>query len=248
MSPGCKCCGVQATITGGVVSSCVGPGGTNARMVNASLTVRDTGLTTTYGTVYTDSTGNFLGNVTIPSSPLSVKITAAIDPTNVDAPRYDTSTGTFTLTGGSTTSTGTFFLPAKTGYHCLTAFPYPIANTLHLTDSMNGSYNLVWASTDSWQATANINYPGCASPSCVALNNVPCSYALFSTAGPPQTIRINFNYRKYPLNTCPDLTNPAFFSVQSVVTPTQHPFNISQSIPSGNPWYCGGSYTWTVTE
>lgn len=248
MSPGCKCCGFQTTITGTILSSCVNLSGVYEAYNNSSATVKDTGLTTTYGTVYTNSSGAFTGNVTIPSTPLNVKIVFAIDPTNAMAPRYSSTTGSYTLTAGSTTSTSTVFLPAATGYHCLTGFPYPLPNTLHLTDSMNGSYNLVWSSTDSWQATANINYPGCASPSCVALNNVPCSYALFSTAGPPQTIRINFNYRKYPLNTCPDLTNPAFFGVQAVVSPTSRPFNISQSIPNTNAWYCGGSYTWTVTE
>lgn len=239
------CCGATATVTGSVLNGC----STAQGMASASVTVGPVGGGTPFGILTANSLGVFSGQVTIPSSPIQATVTAAINPTDPHAARYTTTSATVTLTSGQATNAGSLFLPAATGYHCLGLFNYPLPNTLHLTDSKNGSYTLTWSSTNHWSSpSVNINFPGCNSPFCSAINNVPCSYTLATITGPPSFIDLNFSYRRQAANSCPTTSGTIFFSIDSAVTPTADPFHISQAVPSNNAWYCGVSHTWTVTE
>lgn len=241
MSPGCNCCGLQATVSGTANSTCLTGAGVHYLIDHALITVKDSTLTTTFGTLLANTSGVFSGPITIPSSPITAKVLASADVSATWASRYGVSSAvTVTLTANATTSVGFISVPPATGFHCLTDFPYPIPDVLHLTDSIQGSFTLNWSVANTWTYGQNFNYPACGAFSCGAVSGVPCTYTMTAHA-------IQFGYRT--AFGCPTTSGSSNTQVTLSVSPTSNPFNMTGSIPTNNAWFCnGGAGTWTITE
>jgi hypothetical protein len=168
-SPGCKCCGGQASVSG-QVRGCQGLG-----VANAIVTVNSGG---TGGPFVCNSSGNYVGKVNLTKNGNVTLGAKAADPYSA---RFRTISSTFAAAIGSSYVIN-FQLQANTlgGYNCLPqalGCNYPISNTLKFTDPIFGALSFLynkWA-VNAWSVAFNPAYTGvsgCSSQPSIAIGHV----------------------------------------------------------------------------
>lgn len=148
-------------------------------------------------------------------------------------------------------------LAEATGYHCSQLCLLPLADALHLTDSIVGAVALNYdAGTGNWVGTATYNYPGCGAAGCGCVANaaVPITYTFDSTTG---LVSASFPLAS-GVSSCPwdtPLGGAGGFDTVSAPSYSCPPaFAASGTFGDGaftnfaQCLYCGATATWTLTE
>jgi hypothetical protein len=80
---------------------------------------------------------------------------------SVSAPRFTTKTGTVNIQFCTGSQVGSGPLTPASGYHCsLSSCPYPLPDSVTLTDSVIGTTTLSWVADRSWEGTLTYSFPG----------------------------------------------------------------------------------------
>lgn len=143
-------CGQSKTVTAGCKQTFAVRGCNSAALQGATVTVwTDSGKTTQLATGTTDAGGNvtLYWNATCATSVY----------VEVSCPRFVTYTNTGAYTCAATT---TVSLSAASGYHCAGCSAIPLADTLHLTDSVYGSTTLSYSAGNWVSGTTSWSFPG----------------------------------------------------------------------------------------
>jgi hypothetical protein len=240
------CCATGAPISG-IVIVCG-----NLAPTAALVEIQPAAGGAPYGILATDARGHYSGTVDIPADG-SYRFVVHADAVNDPfAARFATSTITRTLTRAGPNNIPITTLPAATGYHCSGLVYFPLADTLHLTDSREGvtvtlTYN---AGTSSWSVTLGRNYAGCAAFSCPAQNGVQRTWTLSGNLIQTSYTSSTGGFGAPPAD-CPQLSASTLGDISLTATlVSASPFNATASLPAGNGsrWYCGNSSTFTLTE
>jgi hypothetical protein len=218
----------------GVAAGCGGLG-----LPGATITLAVAG--TPIWTGVTDAGGHYSGSAALTAA-TTVQITFA--PGDPFAARFAAA-----ATAPATLAPGPNALPTVTvgpapGFFCSGLVDYPLAATLHLTDSIEGAYTLHNAGTGAgWTAGRRIAYPGCGT--CPA-GSVAHS---FTVAG--SLLTSGFGYRP-PSGPCPSAAATATSpDVSATLTVTSSsPLLATGAVAAGNGsrWYCGAAVSWTLSE
>jgi hypothetical protein len=244
---GMDCCCAAGTPINGIVIGCG-----NLAPTAALVEIQPAAGGAPYGILATDASGHYSGTVDIPADG-SYRFVVHADAVNDPfAARFATSTITRTLTVAGPNNIPVTTLPAATGYHCSGLIYFPLADTLHLTDSREGvtvtlTYN---AGTSSWSVTLGRNYAGCAAFSCPAQNGVQRTWTLSGNLIQTSYTRSTGGSGAPPAN-CPQLSASTIADISLTATlVSASPFNATASLAAGNGsrWYCGNSSTFTLTE
>ena len=138
----------------GQVNGCAGMG-----VPSCTVTIVDASTAAVYATAITDATGHFSTSGTIPASPTNVRVN--LTPGDTYAARFAPYPGwATTVSFGSNVLNVTAFVPLglASGYHCSGLAYFPLAATLHMTDSVIGAVDLVWPAVGPTGWVGVINY------------------------------------------------------------------------------------------
>lgn len=238
------CCEAGTPITG-TMRGCGSFG------VAGTVTVKSTDNATTYGTISVPASGSFSGAVAIPSSGL-YNIHYVISPSDAYAARFVDTVTQRTLTINVTNNLGIVALTAATGYSCANLVYFPLANTLHVTDSYdNKTVSIVHqAGTQQWPGILVATpYLGCVTYSCAA---VPGAFKRWTFDGAGNAIGTAYTAITAAA-LCPS-TGPSThidsLGTASLSVTSESPFMATGTLAGGNTsrWYCGNSTTFTLTE
>jgi hypothetical protein len=221
------------TFAGGV-AGCGGLG-----LPAATLTLTAAG--TTLWTGATDAHGLYSGSAALTAA---TAVQIAVTPGDPFASRFTTPAATPATLAPGPNTLPTITVGPATGYYCSGLVYYPLAATLHLTDSLEGAYTLKNAGTGAgWTAGRRIAYPGCG----------PCPAGSvahsFTVAG--SLLTSGFGYRP-PSGPCPSAAATATSpDVSATLTVTSvAPLLATGAVAAGNGsrWYCGAAASWTLSE
>lgn len=168
------------------------------------------------------------------------------------------------------TTTHTANMTAAAGYHCIDwtsawgCAPYPIADTLFLTDALYGAVTLTWNGTNAWVGTKTITTPACnlGSFSCPSQAGIPLTYTLSQTSTLNTTTGGGRNactpgWHVNATSGCPDTTGATTglqVRITAVTCPTaafsstHHVAGTSPPFGTPNTMYCYAGTTITITE
>lgn len=228
----CVAAGFSITVSGQI------RGANSLGVPNAQVDVGSTGGGTPYATFTCDSAGNYSGTVPIPTSSATVRFTGS-GGSNTYAARFSNAIQNVSVVNGNS-YTQNLNLLAATGYQVNTGsgLYFPLRTTLFLTDTLNGSFTLTATGASTWQKTGTVNYTACGA--CAGQTAVPYVYTYTGN-------QIRFTYGSTTVGGCPNPAQPNTTQITKTVTAAD-PFAISTSVPTGNTWYCSGSYTWSMSE
>lgn len=161
-----------------------------------------------------------------------------------------------TITVPAACANSTVTLSPTSSYVCYSGCADPLAQTLHLTDSVFGAVTLTWNGSNAWVGTITINYASCFI-GCPAATGVPVTYTL-PTSGP---FTIACPKSASSSNLCPSPTGTSTSCTTSLgVTSCPPTLNISGTSP-GSPGpacgcfeylyclsSCSGQVSYTITE
>jgi hypothetical protein len=244
---GMDCCCAGGTPVNGIVIGCG-----NFAPTAALVEIQPSAGGAPFGILATDASGHYSGSVNIPADG-SYRFVVHADAVNDPfAARFATSVITRTLTVAGPNDIPTTTLPAASGFHCSGLIYYPLADTLHLTDSWQGvTVTLTYdAGTSRWIGSLNRNYAGCATFSCTAQNGVPRTWIFSGNLIQTSYTRSSGGFPHPPAN-CPEVSALSFTDVSLTASlVSASPFNATASLAAGNGsrWYCGNSSTFTLTE
>lgn len=203
-----------------------------------TVSVMDTGLTTTYGTAVTNSSGAYSMSGNVPTLGATYKVT--IVPGDPYAARFASVTPLNKTINASNTQTAT--LTAATGKHCSNLVYFPLNATLTAVDSVIGTTTLTFAA-GAWGNTITYNYTACAG--CLSASGVPVTYSFASSS-------ISSSYpldtAQSPLPDCPGTTGSGVSTTFTLTLTGTSPFTASKTQSPGASIYCGASVTLTVHE
>lgn len=238
-------CGGTFTINSSTVKGC-----NNLGVPGAVVRFGSSAGASNYGTLAANSSGVFSGTISIPGT-VTVHWTAAPGASDPAAARFASfGDHTFSATpGGSTTLSAV--LTAAAGFTCSCWAYYPVSATLHLTDSILGSYTLTHAGNN-WTGGGTASYGGCAGGGCAA-GSVSLSYRLFDAT---QTTNCNTVWIAYAtdIHSCPTTgaVGSYFGQTSSLSGTNSWPLNLTFTCTGGIPGalYCTFPPfpVWTVTE
>jgi hypothetical protein len=161
-SPGCKCCGGIATVSGNVL------GCNSIGLAGAVVRFGPISGTDIYGVLTANSSGHYSGDISVPSPGTTVHFYGSPPTGALYATRFlpggDNSS---VISPGDNVTLPNVNMSAAVGYHCMRGLQcaIPVLGTLHATDPLFGAFTWVFGANgkpNSWSAVANPSYSGVA--------------------------------------------------------------------------------------